>query len=147
MTERLNKGGISMKSTAFGLAAAIVGTLLAVTPLRAHHSFSAEYDSKKQVTLKGTVSKVEWMNPHVYFYLDVTDESGNITNWALEMGPPNGLERSGWTRNTMKVGDEVTVEATLAKDNSKQANARSVTMTSTGKKLGAASSERANPQQ
>jgi hypothetical protein len=87
------------------------------------------------------------MNPHVYFYLDVTDESGNITNWALEMGPPNGLERSGWTRNTMKVGDEVIVEATLAKDNSKQANARSVTMASTGKKLGAASSERLNNQQ
>jgi hypothetical protein len=135
-----------MKSGAFGLLAAVFGVFLAVTPLAAHHSFSAEYDSKKQVVLKGTVSKVEWMNPHVYFYLDVTDESGNITNWALEMGPPNGLERSGWTRNTMKVGDEVIVEATLAKDNSKQANARSVTMASTGKKLGAASSERGNQQ-
>ena len=96
--------------------------------------------------LKGIVTKVEWMNPHVYFYLDVKDESGNITNWALEMGPPNGLERSGWTRNTMKVGDEVIVEGTLAKDGAKQANARSVTMAATGKKLGAASSER-GPQQ
>jgi hypothetical protein len=137
-----------MKSSALALLAVVFGVLLTVKPLPAHHSFSAEYDSKRQVTLKGIVTKVEWMNPHVYFYLDVKDESGdNITNWALEMGPPNGLERSGWTRNTMKVGDEVIVEATLAKDNSKQANARSVTMASTGKKLGAASSERGNPQQ
>jgi Family of unknown function (DUF6152) len=135
-----------MRPSAFGLLAAVFGVFL-VTPLPAHHSFSAEYDSKRQVTLKGIVTKVEWMNPHVYFYLDVKDESGdNITNWALEMGPPAGLERSGWTRNTIKVGDEVIVEATLAKDNSKQANARSVTNASTGKKLGAASSERApNP--
>jgi hypothetical protein len=135
-----------MRSSALGLSAAVFGVFLAVTPLAAHHSFSAEYDSKKSVTLKGIVTKVEWMNPHVYFYLDVTDEAGNIANWSLEMGPPNGLERSGWTRNTMKVGDEVVVEGTLAKDGSKQANARSVTMASTGKKLGAASSERA-PQQ
>jgi hypothetical protein len=134
-----------MRSSAFGLLAVVFGGILAVTPLPAHHAFSAEYDSKKQVQLKGVVTKVEWMNPHVYFYLDVTDESGTVTNWALEMGPPNGLERSGWTRNTMKVGDEVVVEGTLAKDGSKQANARSVTMASTGKKLGAASSERANP--
>jgi hypothetical protein len=136
-----------MKSSAFCLLTSVFGASLAVAPLAAHHSFSAEYDSKKQVTMKGIVTKVEWMNPHVYFYLDVTDDSGNITNWALEMGPPNGLERSGWTRNTMKVGDEVIVDATLAKDNSKQANARSVTMASTGKKLGAASSERLNQQQ
>jgi hypothetical protein len=134
-----------MKSSAFGLLAVVFGAFLAVTPLAAHHSFSAEYDSKKQVTLKGIVTKVEWLNPHVYFYLDVKDDSGNITNWALEMGPPNGLEHSGWTRNTMKVGDEVVVEGTLAKDGTKQANARSVTMASTGKKLGAASSERGNP--
>ena len=134
-----------MRSSAFALLAVAFGAFLTVAPLPAHHSFSAEYDSKRPVVLKGTVTKVEWMNPHVYFYLDVTSESGDITNWALEMGPPNGLERSGWTRNTMKVGDDVIVEATLAKDNSKQANARSVTMASTGKKLGAGSSERSNP--
>ena len=136
-----------MRSSALSLLAVVFGAFLAVMPVAAHHAFSAEYDSKKAVTVKGIVTKVEWMNPHVYFYLDVTDDSGNIANWAFEMGPPNGLERSGWTRNTMKVGDEGIVEATLAKDNSKQANARSVTMASTGKKLGAASSERANPQQ
>src|SRR5271156_5226172 len=135
------KGEVSMKSSAITLSAVFFAAFLAVTPLAAHHSFSAEYDSKKSVELKGIVTKVEWMNPHVYFYLDVTDDSGNITNWSLEMGPPNGLERSGWTRNTMKVGDEGIVEGTLAKDGAKQANARSVTMASTGKKLGAGSSQ------
>lgn len=125
----------------------LTGALLVpATPVMAHHSFAAEYDSKKAVTLKGIVTKVDWMNPHVYFYIDVTDESGNVSNWALEMGPPNGLQRSGWTRNTMKIGDEVIVAGTLAKDGGKQANARSVTLAATGKKLGAASSE-ANPQQ
>jgi hypothetical protein len=132
-----------MRQSAFGWLAA--GVLMAAAPVLAHHSFSAEYDSAKRVTLKGIVSKVDWMNPHVYFYVDVKDDSGAITNWALEMGPPNGLQRSGWTRNTMKVGDEVIVDGTLAKDGSKQANARSVTMASTGKKLGAASSEATNP--
>jgi hypothetical protein len=122
-----------MRHLAFGL---MMGALLAGP---------AEYDNKKPVTLKGIVTKVDWMNPHVYFYLDVKDDDGNIANWALEMGPPNGLQRSGWTRNTMKVGDEVTVDGLLAKDGSKQANARTVTMTNTGKKLGAASSEATTP--
>jgi hypothetical protein len=132
-----------MRQTALLWVAA--GVLMAAAPMLAHHSFSAEYDGAKRVTLKGIVSKVDWMNPHVYFYIDVKDDSGAITNWALEMGPPNGLQRSGWTRNTMKVGDEVIVDGTLAKDGSKQANARSVIMASTGKKLGAASSEATNP--
>lgn len=118
-----------------------IAVMFAVVPASAHHSFSAEYDSKKVVTLTGTVSNVEWMNPHVYFFVDVMGEDGKVANWAFEMGPPNGLQRSGWTRNTMKIGDEVTVNGTLAKDGSKQVNARTVTMTSTGKRLGAASSE------
>jgi hypothetical protein len=128
-----------MRKVWFG-ALAVFGVILAVAPAMAHHSFAAEYDSNKLVTLKGTVTKVDWMNPHVYFYIDVEGD-GNVTNWGLEMGPPAGLQRSGWTKNTMKIGDEVIVEGTLAKDGSKQANARSVTMASTGKKLGAASSE------
>jgi hypothetical protein len=125
-----------MKRSTFGLSLLVCGV-----SAFAHHSFSAEYDSKKPVTLKGTVTKVDWMNPHVYFYLDVEDEGGNVSNWALEMGPPNGLQRAGWSRNSMKVGDVVVVEGTLAKDGAKQANARSVTMANTGKRLGAASSE------
>jgi hypothetical protein len=130
-----------MKRSMIGMLAFCWGTLVAVTPAMAHHSFAAEYDSKKPVTLRGTVTKVDWMNPHVYFYIDVTDDKGNITNWGLEMGPPNGLERSGWTRNTIQIGTEVIVEGTLAKDGSKQANARSVTLAETGLRLGAASSE------
>jgi hypothetical protein len=124
---------------------AVLGAVLAAAPAVAHHSFAAEYDSKKAVTLKGTVTKVDWMNPHVYFYIDVEDERGNVTNWGLEMGPPNGLQQRGWTKNTMKVGDVVVVEGTLAKDGTNQANARSVTMANTGKKLGAASSENTTP--
>ncbi len=130
-----------MKTRALGFLALGFGVMLTAVPLRAHHSFAAEYDSKKPITLKGVVTKVDWTNPHVYFYIDVTDDSGIVTNWGFEMGPPNGLQRAGWTRNTMKVGDEVVVEGTLAKDGSNQANARSVVMANTGKKLGAASSE------
>jgi hypothetical protein len=131
-------GVFAMKKMILSLM--LVGAVAGV-PVMAHHSFAAEYDAKKPVTLKGTVTKVDWRNPHVYFFMDVEDEAGKPTNWALEMGPPAGLQRAGWTKNTMKVGDEVTVEATRAKDGSNLANARSVTMSSTGEKLGAASSQ------
>src|SRR5580692_1633470 len=126
--------------TARLLAAAFV-LLAASAPMMAHHSFSAEYDAQKKVVLKGIVTKIDWMNPHVYFYIDVEDQAGKVTNWGFEMGPPQGLQRAGWTKNTMKVGDEVVVDGSLAKDGSNQGNARSVTMASTGKKLGGASSE------
>ena len=119
----------------------VTGVLLAAAPLLAHHSFAAEYDAKKPFEMKGVITKVDWMNPHVYFYIDVRDESGKTVNWAFEMGPPGLLERGGWKKNTMKEGDEVIVAGTLAKDGGKHGNARSVTVAATGQKLGAASSE------
>src|ERR1700734_1646447 len=104
----------------------------------AHHSFSAEYDRSKPIKLKGTVTKVEWMNPHARFYLDVKDEKGNVTNWEFELGSPNGLMRQGWTRNSMKIGDSISVQGSKAKDGSNLANARTVKL-SDGKKLFAGS--------
>src|SRR5215831_19835723 len=129
----------------FILAMAVLGVALVAAPLMAHHSFAAEYDNKKPVKLTGTITKIDWMNPHVYFFMDVEDEGGKVTNWGFEMGPPNLLQRAGWTKNTMKIGDVVVVEGTLAKDGTNQGNARTVTMAGTGKRLGAASSENTNP--
>lgn len=102
---------------------------LAAVPALAHHSFAAEYDAAKPVKLTGTVTKVEWMNPHARFYIDVKDDAGKVTNWELELGSPNGLMRRGWTRNSMKPGDTVTVDGSLAKDGSNLANARTVKLT------------------
>lgn len=114
-------------------------------PLVAHHSFAAEYGNEP-ANLKGAVTKIEWQNPHVFFYIDVRDEeTGKVTNWALEMGAPAVIQRNGWTRNTMKIGDIVIVTGTKAKNGKPLANARSVVLASTGKKLGAGSSEGVTP--
>jgi len=115
--------------------------LVAVSPVSAHHSFAAEFNADKSVSLMGKVTKIEWSNPHVWFYMDVTDPSGKVQNWGVEMGSPNGLMRSGWDRNSLKVGELVTVEGSRAKDDSSNANAKAVTLASTGKRLFAASSQ------
>jgi hypothetical protein len=131
-----------MKTLGVFSAAAIIGSLLLfATPSIAHHSFAAEFDASKPLKLTGTVTKLEWTNPHTWFFIDVKGEDGKITNWGFEMGSPNGLMRAGWTRNSMKVGEVVTVEASRAKDGSNNANARSVTLASTGQTLFAASSQ------
>ena len=130
-------------------SAALAGLLIGVVPvvsLSAHHSFAAEYDATKPIKLTGTVTKIEWTNPHCYFYIDVkNEETGKTDNWALELGNPNALLRNGWTPTAVKIGDAVTVEGTRAKDGTNLGNARVMTLASTGRRLFAGSSQATTP--
>jgi hypothetical protein len=116
------------------IAIGVTAALLISRPLIAHHSFAAEYDATKPVTLTGSVTKVEWMNPHVYFHIDVKDAAGAVTNWAIEGGAPNTLYRAGWRKDSVKFGDVVTVYGYLARDGTHLANMRSA-MLSDGRNL------------
>jgi len=128
-----------MRARFFSLIAAVAGLLAFTLPLAAHHSFAAEYDENKPIVLTGSVTKLEWMNPHARFYVDVKDASGKVTNWEFELANLNALIRRGWTRNSLKPGDVVTVDGFLAKDGSPLVNAKTVTL-SDGKKVFAGSS-------
>jgi hypothetical protein len=149
-----------MKSYLLG-GLVVAGMLMTSVQSSAHHSFAAEFDGTKRIRVTGVVTKIDWTNPHVWFYVNVktserspdggkTWAAGDIAgNWGAEMGPPHGLQRQGWRRDTLKIGEEVTVEGSLAKNGTKRMNASRVTLTSTGGRpretLDAASSERSNP--
>jgi hypothetical protein len=124
-----------MFSSLLGLA---LGVASVVLPAVAHHSFPAQYDVNKPITLTGKVTKVEWTNPHIFIYADVTDDKGNVASWAFEMGGPNALIRQGWKRDSLKPDDIATFEGSLARDGSNLVNARTVTMG--GRKMFAGSS-------
>ena len=126
-------------------AALAASALLLAGTVSAHHSFSAEFDANQPVALSGVVTKIEWKNPHVWFFIDVTEDGGEVTSWGWEMGSPNGLMRRGWTRNSMRIGDIVNVEGSLAKDGSSRANARVVLLAASGERLFAASSQGQTP--
>ena len=116
-----------MKRTLAG--AFVVALISCAHAAWAHHAAAAKYDENKPITLKGTVTKLEWLNPHVYFYIDVKDSSGKTVNWAVETAPPNVLYRRGWTKESLKVGDIVTVEGYLPReDGLHHVNGRTATL-------------------
>ena len=123
---------------------AVASSLSLPVPSFAHHSFAAEYDQHNPVSFKGVVTKLDWMNPHVYFYVDAADKDGKPVHWACEAGNPNALARRGWKKNSLKAGDEITVQGYRAKDGTYTVNARSITLAD-GTKVFAASSEDGGP--
>ena len=124
------------------MAAALA--VASITASQAHHSFSAEFDRDKPIKVTGTVTRVEWTNPHARIYLDVQDADGKVVNWDFELGPPNGLMRQGWSRNSLKAGDVVTIEGTRAKDGTSKGNGRAVALAN-GQRLFAGSSQGVTP--
>jgi hypothetical protein len=125
-----------MRVMSIALLAALV---VSAVPASGHHAFSAEFDGNKQITLKGTIAKMEWINPHAWLHIDVKESNGALTRWMIELGPPNSLIKRGWTKQSVPAGTEVTVVGYLAKDGAKRANGRDITLPG-GKQLFAGSS-------
>ena len=123
----------------FAVSAVGIAVLLMVAPVQAHHPFDAEFDANKSVTVKGTVTKFEWVSPHVMLSMDVKDQSGQTANWTFEMGSPKKLKDFAWTKDTLKSGDEITVNAWAAKDGSRHGSANMITMSDGTKYVGGSS--------
>lgn len=116
-----------------------IALLAVVIPVQAHHPFNTEFDANKTVTLKGTVSKVEWANPHSTLYMDVREENGQTANWAFELGSPKKLKDFGWKKTTLKMGDQITVNAWRARDGSTKGSANMITLSDGSKLVGGSS--------
>jgi hypothetical protein len=129
-----------MKTTPLAVWAAGLGLLAGTLPALAHHSFAAEYDSDKRITITGKVLTVELVNPHSWIHVQAAGPDGKMQDWACEFGPPNGLYRNGWNKTSVKIGDTITVAGSLAKNGSATINANNI-QTSDGKRLFAGSSE------
>lgn len=133
--------------TKLGVFVAALGLVAGSVPAFAHHSFAAEYDANKPITITGTVTKVEWMNPHARFYVDVKGPDGKVTNWNFELGAIPVLLKQGWTKNSLKEGDQITVEGLAAKDSSNTANARTVKLADGRRVFGGSSAPDSAPNQ
>ena len=133
-----------MKRLLIACSTAAIG-VASTLHISAHHSFTAEYDIKKPISMTGTVTSVEWQNPHTWFYIDVKDDAGNVTNWGMELASPNLLVRNGWTKSTLKAGDVVSVEGYGSKDAKNIGNARTIVIKATGQRLVAGSSAGSAP--
>jgi hypothetical protein len=130
-----------MKTKLNAVAAIVLGASASAQVL-AHHSFAAEFDGNAKVNLHGVVTKVDWTNPHTYIYLEVTNDKGEVEEWGMEMGSPNGLMRRGWTRNTLEVGTEVIIQGSRARDGSFKGNAQTVILADTCQRMFAGTSQR-----